>query len=47
LFTEQIPRPLFDVIVMTYRYEWRARLRPFAAVNSFAVQVPVVESMRR
>lgn len=24
LFTEQIPRPLFDVIVMTYRYEWRA-----------------------
>jgi len=24
LFTEQIPRPLFDVIVMTYRYEWGA-----------------------
>ena len=24
LFTKQIPRPLFDVIVMTYRYEWRA-----------------------
>jgi hypothetical protein len=24
LFTERIPRPLFDVIVMTYRYEWRA-----------------------
>jgi hypothetical protein len=24
LFTEQIPRQLFDVIVMTYRYEWRA-----------------------
>jgi hypothetical protein len=24
LFTEQIPRSLFDVIVMTYRYEWRA-----------------------
>jgi Domain of unknown function (DUF4389) len=24
LFTEQIPRPLFDVIVMTYGYEWRA-----------------------
>jgi len=24
LFTEQVPRPLFDVIVMTYRYEWRA-----------------------
>ena len=24
MFTEQIPRPLFDVIVMTYRYEWRA-----------------------
>jgi len=24
LFTEQIPRPLFDMIVMTYRYEWRA-----------------------
>src|SRR5450755_4698832 len=24
LFTEQIPRPLFDLIVMTYRYEWRA-----------------------
>ena len=24
LFTEHIPRPLFDVIVMTYRYEWRA-----------------------
>ena len=24
LFTEQIPRPLFDAIVMTDRYEWRA-----------------------
>jgi hypothetical protein len=24
LFTTQIPRPIFDVIVMTYRYEWRA-----------------------
>src|SRR3954468_13113529 len=24
LFTKQIPRPLFDVIAMTYRYEWRA-----------------------
>jgi len=24
LFRERIPRPLFDVIVMTYRYEWRA-----------------------
>src|SRR6202011_5852480 len=24
LFTEQIPRSIFDVIVMTYRYEWRA-----------------------
>jgi Domain of unknown function (DUF4389) len=24
LFTEQIPRPLFDAIVMTYRYEWRS-----------------------
>ncbi|MDQ1413456.1 MAG: hypothetical protein QOE07_2044 [Acidimicrobiaceae bacterium] len=24
LFTEQIPRPIFDAIVMTYRYEWRA-----------------------
>jgi hypothetical protein len=24
LFTKEIPRPLFDVIVMTYRYEWRA-----------------------
>jgi Domain of unknown function (DUF4389) len=24
LFTEQIPRPVFDAIVMTYRYEWRA-----------------------
>ena len=24
LFTEQVPRPLFDAIVMTYRYEWRA-----------------------
>jgi hypothetical protein len=24
LFTRQIPRSLFDVIVMTYRYEWRA-----------------------
>jgi hypothetical protein len=24
LFTKQIPRPLFDAIVMTYRYEWRA-----------------------
>ena len=24
LFTEQIPRALFDMIAMTYRYEWRA-----------------------
>jgi hypothetical protein len=24
VFTTQIPRPLFDAIVMTYRYEWRA-----------------------
>jgi hypothetical protein len=24
LFTEEIPRPIFDAIVMTYRYEWRA-----------------------
>jgi hypothetical protein len=24
LFTKTIPRPLFDVIAMTYRYEWRA-----------------------
>ena len=24
LCTEQIPRPIFDAIVMTYRYEWRA-----------------------
>jgi hypothetical protein len=24
LFTEKIPRPLFDMIAMTYRYEWRA-----------------------
>ena len=24
LFTKEIPRPLFDVIAMTYRYEWRA-----------------------
>jgi len=24
LFTKQIPRPLFDVIAMTFRYEWRA-----------------------
>ena len=24
LFTKRIPRPIFDVIVMTYRYEWRA-----------------------
>src|SRR4051794_41846265 len=24
LFTEQIPQPLFDMIAMTYRYEWRA-----------------------
>ena len=24
LFTERIPRPIFDAIVMTYRYEWRA-----------------------
>jgi hypothetical protein len=24
LFTEQVPRPLFDAIVMTYRYELRA-----------------------
>ena len=24
LFTERIPRPLFDMIAMCYRYEWRA-----------------------
>jgi ABC-type uncharacterized transport system YnjBCD permease subunit len=24
LFTRQIPRPLFDAIAMTFRYEWRA-----------------------
>lgn len=24
LFTEQIPRPIFDAIAMSYRYEWRA-----------------------
>lgn len=24
LFTEQIPRPIFDAIAMCYRYEWRA-----------------------
>jgi hypothetical protein len=24
LFTKQIPRPLFDVIAMTFRYQWRA-----------------------
>jgi hypothetical protein len=24
LFTKQIPRPLFNAIVMTHRYEWRA-----------------------
>jgi uncharacterized protein DUF4389 len=24
LFTKNIPRPLFDAIAMTYRYEWRA-----------------------
>jgi hypothetical protein len=24
LFTERIPRALFDMIAMTYRYEWRA-----------------------
>lgn len=24
LFTEEIPRPIFNAIVMTYRYEWRA-----------------------
>jgi hypothetical protein len=23
LFTEQIPRPVFDMIAMSYRYEWR------------------------
>jgi len=23
LFTKEIPRPLFDAIAMTYRYEWR------------------------
>ncbi len=24
LFTKRIPRPIFDAIVMAYRYEWRA-----------------------
>jgi hypothetical protein len=24
LFTERIPQPLFDMIAMTYRYEWRS-----------------------
>jgi hypothetical protein len=23
LFTKQIPRPIFDMVAMTYRYEWR------------------------
>ena len=26
LFTRRIPRPLFDAIAMTFRYEWRAAL---------------------
>jgi hypothetical protein len=26
VFTEEIPRPLFDVIVMICRYEWRAMI---------------------
>jgi hypothetical protein len=30
LFTTQIPRPLFDAIVMTYRYEWRAMSYAFS-----------------
>ncbi len=29
LFTKRIPRPIFDAIVMTYRYEWRAMTYAF------------------
>jgi hypothetical protein len=24
LFTKRIPRPVYDAIAMTYRYEWRS-----------------------
>ena len=24
IFTKRIPRPLFDTVAMTYRYEWRS-----------------------
>jgi hypothetical protein len=35
LFTEQVPRPLFDAIVMTYRYEWRAMSYGFFMHESY------------
>jgi ABC-type uncharacterized transport system YnjBCD permease subunit len=34
LFTKTIPRPLFDVIVMTYRYEWRATSYAFLFMHT-------------
>jgi len=34
LFTEQIPRPRFDAIVMTYRYEWRAMSYAFSCTRT-------------
>jgi len=36
LFTKRIPRPIFDVIVMTYRYEWRAMSYAFFMHEDYA-----------
>ena len=34
LFTKRIPRPIFDAIVMTYRYEWRAMSYAFSCTRT-------------
>jgi ABC-type uncharacterized transport system YnjBCD permease subunit len=35
LFTKRIPRPLFDAIAMTYRYEWRSLSYAFFLHDSY------------
>ncbi|MEZ5264261.1 MAG: DUF4389 domain-containing protein [Acidimicrobiales bacterium] len=47
LFTERIPRALFDMIAMTYRYEWRPELRPVPPRGLPAVRLPAVGHRRR
>ena len=42
LFTEQMPRPLFNAIVMTYRYEWRAMSYAFFSDQDYPHRHPLV-----